>query len=122
MTAGADAYGRAHRLAQVGRYDDAERAARDGLATDPGDVRLLTLLASVLRLRRDYAVASRQAADNLDPRDTDDNRLRRHALERSRKAINGLRADGSIGDAAYRQVEQELDQLELATASTAYDS
>jgi len=52
-----EAYWRAHQLAQVGRYEDAERAARDGLAAAPEDGRLLTLLASVLRLRRDYAAA-----------------------------------------------------------------
>ncbi|WP_030442572.1 tetratricopeptide repeat protein [Actinoplanes subtropicus] len=52
-----DAYRRAHHLAQAGRYEEAERAARDGLAAAPGDGRLLTLLASVLRLRRDYAAA-----------------------------------------------------------------
>ena len=52
-----DAYWRAQRLAQVGRYEEAERAARDGLAAAPEDCRLLTLLASVLRVRRDYAAA-----------------------------------------------------------------
>lgn len=57
MSERADAYWRAHRLAQVGRYEEAEKEARAGLATDPGNARLLTLLASVLRLRRDYAAA-----------------------------------------------------------------
>jgi tetratricopeptide (TPR) repeat protein len=50
-------YSRAHRLAQIGRYDEAERAARAGLAAAPADGRLLTLLASVLRMRREYAAA-----------------------------------------------------------------
>jgi tetratricopeptide (TPR) repeat protein len=58
-----DAYWRARRLAQVGRYEEAERAARDGLAAAPQDGRLLTLLASVLRLRRDYAAALAVSAD-----------------------------------------------------------
>src|SRR4051794_21031856 len=58
-----DAYWRAQRLAQVGRYEEAERAARDGLAAAPQDGRLLTLLASVLRLRRDYAAALAAAGD-----------------------------------------------------------
>src|SRR4051794_8754934 len=58
-----DAYWRARRLAQVGRYEEAERAARDGLAAAPQDGRLLTLLASVLRLRRDYAAALALSAD-----------------------------------------------------------
>ncbi|MGX6601411.1 tetratricopeptide repeat protein [Micromonosporaceae bacterium Da 78-11] len=52
-----DAYFRAQRLAEVGRYEDAERAVRTGLAVAPGSGPLLTLLASILRLRRDYAGA-----------------------------------------------------------------
>jgi tetratricopeptide (TPR) repeat protein len=52
-----EAYWRAQRLAQVGRYDEAEREARAGLAAAPADGRLLTLLASVLRMRREYAAA-----------------------------------------------------------------
>jgi tetratricopeptide (TPR) repeat protein len=51
------AYSRAQRLAEVGRFDDAERTARSGLAAAPADGGLLTLLASILRLRRDYAGA-----------------------------------------------------------------
>lgn len=51
------AYRRAQRLAEVGHYDEAERVVREGLAESPGDGWLLTLLASVLRLRRDYAGA-----------------------------------------------------------------
>ncbi len=52
-----DAYRRAQRLAQVGRLAEAEQSARAGLAEAPADGRLLTLLASVQRLRRDYAGA-----------------------------------------------------------------
>ncbi|GAA0565607.1 hypothetical protein GCM10010172_56460 [Paractinoplanes ferrugineus] len=52
-----DFYREARHLAQVGRYEEAERAARHGLADAPRDGRLLTLLASVLRLRREYAPA-----------------------------------------------------------------
>jgi tetratricopeptide (TPR) repeat protein len=51
------AYWRAQKLAEVGHYAEAERVAREGLAEAPGDGWLLTLLASVLRLRRDYAAA-----------------------------------------------------------------
>lgn len=57
MTAGDDAYGRAQRLAQVGRWAEAEREARHGLAVAPADGHLLTLLASIQRWRRDYAAA-----------------------------------------------------------------
>ncbi|MBU2669405.1 hypothetical protein KOI35_38425 [Actinoplanes bogorensis] len=55
------AYWRAQRLAEVGHYEEAERIAREGLADSPYDGWLLTLLASVLRLRRDYAAALRGA-------------------------------------------------------------
>jgi tetratricopeptide (TPR) repeat protein len=41
----------------VGRYADAERTLRDGLAAEPGSGRLLSVLAWVLRLRRDYRAA-----------------------------------------------------------------
>src|SRR4051812_1259343 len=54
---GADAqraYRGAQGLAHVGRYDEAERMARAGLAAAPGHGPLLTLLASVLRMRRDH--------------------------------------------------------------------
>ncbi len=50
-------YLRAQRLAQVGRWPEAELQARQGLADAPGDGHLLTLLASILRLRKDYAAA-----------------------------------------------------------------
>jgi tetratricopeptide (TPR) repeat protein len=51
------AYARAQRLAELGRYDDAERMARTGLAAAPQNGLLLVLLSSILRLRRDYAGA-----------------------------------------------------------------
>jgi tetratricopeptide (TPR) repeat protein len=54
VTPAEQAYRHAQRLAQLGRYEEAERTARDGLASEPGHPHLLTLLASVLRLRRDY--------------------------------------------------------------------
>ncbi len=57
MTSPPGAYWRAQQLAQVGHYDEAERITREGLAESPADGWLLTLLASVLRLRRDYAAA-----------------------------------------------------------------
>ena len=59
MTGGEHA---ARRLAEVGRYDEAERMVRSGLADTPGSGRLLALLAWVLRLRREY-VAALEAAD-----------------------------------------------------------
>jgi tetratricopeptide (TPR) repeat protein len=64
-----DAYHRAHRLAEAGRYAEAERMARTGLAAAPGNGRLLALLAWVLRMRRDYpaALAAADAAIRADP-------------------------------------------------------
>jgi tetratricopeptide (TPR) repeat protein len=64
-----EAYHRAHRLAEVGRYAEAERIARTGLAAAPGSGRLLALLAWVLRMRRDYpaALAAADAAIGADP-------------------------------------------------------
>ena len=52
----------ARRLAEVGRYDEAERMIRSDLAAAPGSGRLLVLLAWVLRLRREY-VAALETAD-----------------------------------------------------------
>lgn len=64
-----DAVRRAHRLAEVGRYAEAEREVREGLAADPGNGPLLSVLACVLRLRREYAeaLAAADAAIAADP-------------------------------------------------------
>ncbi|SNY49188.1 tetratricopeptide repeat protein [Paractinoplanes atraurantiacus] len=96
MSERADAYWRAHRLAQVGRYDEAEKAAREGLALDPGDARLLTLLASVLRLRRDYAgaLATADAAVAAAPQFAD-----AHA-ERAENLIVMIRSRDAVSAAA----------------------
>jgi tetratricopeptide (TPR) repeat protein len=87
-----EAYGQAQRLAQVGRLADAERAARTGLAVNPADGRLLTLLASVQRLRRDYAgaLATADAAVATAPHFAD-----AHA-ERAETLIALLRARDAI--------------------------
>lgn len=64
-----DGYRRALHLAEVGRYDDAERSLRAALADAPRDADLLTLLGFVLRMRQDYAAALRacDAAVAADP-------------------------------------------------------
>lgn len=87
-----EAYRRAQRLAQVGRYDEAERAARTGLAAAPADGELLTLLASVQRLRRDYAgaLATAEAAVAVVPHFADAHAERAEsliALLRAREAV-----------------------------------
>jgi tetratricopeptide (TPR) repeat protein len=90
-----DAYHRAHRLAEVGRYAEAERAVREGLASEPGSGRLLTALAWVLRLRRDYpgALATADAAIAAGPACAD-----AHA-ERAEILIALLRATDAVSSA-----------------------
>jgi tetratricopeptide (TPR) repeat protein len=90
-----DAFHRAHQLAEVGRYAEAERAVRDGLAAEPASGRLLTVLAWVLRLRRDYpgALTAADAAIAADPALADAH------TERAEILIALLRADDAIGNA-----------------------
>ena len=66
------------------------------------------------RLRLEYGEALSQAKRGEDPRDSQDNALRRRVVAVSRTAIQDLRGAGSIGDDAYRLVEEELDWLELS--------
>jgi Na+/H+ antiporter len=66
------------------------------------------------RLRLEYAEALQEARRGGDARDTTDNALRRRVVDASRDAIQALRHDETIGDDAYRMVEEELDWLELS--------
>jgi NhaP-type Na+/H+ or K+/H+ antiporter len=66
------------------------------------------------RLRLEYGEALDRTKTGGDPHDTPDNVLRRRALKKSRGAILDLRSAGTIGDDAYRLVEEELDRLELS--------
>ena len=43
-----------------------------------------------------------------------DNALRRDAIMAARSAIDELRRAGTIGDDAYRKVEEELDWLDVS--------
>jgi tetratricopeptide (TPR) repeat protein len=90
-----DAFYRAHRLAEVGRYAEAERAVREGLASEPGSGRLLTALAWVLRLRREYpgALSTADAAIAADPGYAD-----AHA-ERAEILLSLLRASDAVTSA-----------------------
>jgi tetratricopeptide (TPR) repeat protein len=99
-----DSYRRAHHLAQAGRYAEAERIVRAGLAEEPGDGRLLTLLAWVLRMRREYpaALAAADSAVAASPHDAD-----AHA-ERAENLILLIRSKDAA-DAAREAVR--LDQL-----------
>lgn len=67
------------------------------------------------RLREEYAAKLAKAAAGHDPHGSLDASLRRSVVPHARHAIDLLRAKGRISDDAYRQVEQELDWLELST-------
>jgi tetratricopeptide (TPR) repeat protein len=80
----------------VGRYAEAERAVREGLASEPASGRLLTALAWVLRLRRDYqtALTTADAAITADPGHADAHAERAEtllSLLRSRDAVASAR-------------------------------
>lgn len=66
------------------------------------------------RLREEYRDVLARARDDGDPRDTPDNKLRLRMVAAGRRAIEELRRSGSIGDDAYRRVEEELDLMELS--------
>jgi len=65
------------------------------------------------RLREEYGAALSIARSGGDPSTSPDNALRREVLGSSRAAIEDLRRTDTIGDDAYRQIEAELDVLEL---------
>jgi Na+/H+ antiporter len=67
------------------------------------------------RLRLEYQAKLDEAAAGRDPHGSNDTTLRRRVIPHARRAIDALRDSGRIGDDAYRQVEQELDWLELST-------
>ncbi|HWK64076.1 MAG TPA: sodium:proton antiporter [Rhizobiaceae bacterium] len=70
------------------------------------------------RLAEEYRGALGRALDGKDPRDTPDNALRRRMVAAARHAIEDLRSAGSIGDDAYRTVEEELDLMDLSAQPT----
>lgn len=65
------------------------------------------------RLREEYRAALSITIQGGDLTSLPDNALRRQVLGHCRDAIADLRRTGDIGDDAYRQVEAELDVLEL---------
>ncbi|MBB4200484.1 sodium:proton antiporter [Rhodoblastus sphagnicola] len=67
------------------------------------------------RLRLEYASMLEQAKAGQDPYAVPDKILRRQIIPHARHALDDLRCRGEIGDDAYRQVEHELDRLELTT-------
>jgi CPA1 family monovalent cation:H+ antiporter len=67
------------------------------------------------RLRLEYAAKLEEAGAGRDPHGSCDTILRRRVVPHARRAIDALRDTGRIGDDAYRQVEQELDWIEMST-------
>ncbi|TCL88159.1 sodium/proton antiporter (CPA1 family) [Rhizobium sp. PP-WC-2G-219] len=67
------------------------------------------------RIRTEYRAKLDEAAAGRDPHCSDDAMLRQRIVPHARQAIDTLRNTGQIGDGPYRQVEQELDWLELST-------
>jgi CPA1 family monovalent cation:H+ antiporter len=70
------------------------------------------------RVREEYSDVLSRVKDGENPSDMPHNALRRRAVGDARRAIAELRRSGEIGDDAYRQVEAELDLLELSTHAT----
>jgi len=102
----------------VGRYAEAERVVRDGLAMEPASARLLCVLALVLRLRRDYpgALAAADSAVAADPDLAD-----AHA-ERAEALIALLRSADAVSaaeEAVRRQPLRSSGHLVLARALSA---
>jgi Na+/H+ antiporter len=69
------------------------------------------------RLMSEYNAALSLTCNAEDPHNTKDNILRRKVVTTARKAIFDRLVKNDIGDEAYRQVEEELDWLELSASS-----
>jgi len=87
------------------------RAALSAAASSPG-----AEAADVVRKRYEFLLrrAEKELAsgDGIEPAATDA-QLIRVATAAERQRLSSLRADGTIGDAAFQRVEQELDLEEL---------
>lgn len=68
-------------------------------------------------LTAEYREALERTHHQQDPYDTHLNTLRKEAVIVARKLILQLHHTGDIGDEAYRQVEEELDWLELSASA-----
>lgn len=88
----------------------ARRAALEAALADLG----ADATPAAQRLALEYEDALAHALRGEDPRATHENELRRQVLGTSRRALENLRATGTIGDDAYRLVEEELDRIELS--------
>ncbi|GAA0699721.1 sodium:proton antiporter [Dyella marensis] len=83
------------------------RAAMDELPADP--------TPASMRVRAELAAALENVERGRAPGSHEDNVLRRCLVAKSRHAVQDLRLSGAIGDDAFRQVEAELDWVELST-------
>jgi hypothetical protein len=75
-------------------------------------------LLRLLRLQDDGAAAARKVAeDHYEPQAaTKYDELRLRAIAAQREALYHLRAQGEIGDEAFRRIQEELDWSELDAA------
>ena len=69
------------------------------------------------RLRQEITEALSGTLPGLSPGNSSGNMLRRHLVSVARHALEDLRHTGAIGDDAYRQVEAELDWVELSAGA-----
>jgi monovalent cation/hydrogen antiporter len=103
------------RLARV----ETLRAAVAAAATCPGaESAALVRHRYELQLRRAEAGIAGDGAGPNGPRPAGDNdaAVVRAAMEAQRRRLGALRADGTIGDAAFQRIEEELDWTELGWA------
>jgi CPA1 family monovalent cation:H+ antiporter len=73
------------------------------------------------RIRQEITEALSGALSGLSPGNSEGNVLRRHLVGVARHALDELRRTGAIGDDAYRQVEAELDWVELSAGAPAVE-
>jgi CPA1 family monovalent cation:H+ antiporter len=68
-------------------------------------------------MREQYAAARKVAGDHYEPQAaTKYDELRLRAIAAQREALYHLRAQGEIGDEAFRRIQEELDWSELDAA------
>jgi len=85
------------------------QAALDSLAGDASP--------AAAAVREQYAAARKVAEDKCEPQAaTEHDRLRLHAIAAQREALHRLRTRGSVGDEAFRRIQEELDWAELDAA------
>ncbi|MEW6640690.1 MAG: sodium:proton antiporter [Pseudomonadota bacterium] len=84
------------------------RAALDAISADPSEE------AEVLRLEYDAALLRAETDPASFSGELPADPMRRRAIDASRQALIGLRANGVIGDDAFHRLEEELDWAELS--------